>query len=670
MLSSRQISIIHLLQNQTGKQYITMKQIACELGVSSKTVRNDIERIREYCLNHHLGEVITKPHAGVKIEMEEASWEQHRRELEGLSFGLLPETDISYTIIQLLLKRKTVTFYDLEKKLYVGRSTIEKVLPIVKQWFQNRNILCEKKRGKGIEITYTEFHWRMAMWHFLDYSKQYMKKEKTEKIIPEDELIDMLLDGFNRNGIEQGIRSLEKEHGIIWGYEAHLQMAFLLSLSIIRIRKKKYVHMMEVVTSKIDSIYDFCLMEEMVACLEKYYGLQIPGEEKEFILFVIRISDIQSFSSELDKQKFQIENLELSYITMKLINLLGEIINMDLKSDSFFIDHFFIQLRSSIQRLKYHIFWSHPLLKQVKQKYPSIYAAIYAAGVFFNKELGLEINENEMCCMALLLGGALERNITILTACVVCNYGIGVSQLLKERIERNITDLKILEVFSVRDMPKIRSIQCDFIISTLALEEFTGGKDVVVVEHLLPAYDVKKIGDKMQQIRKDKLKTKSSCNVLQLQKELFNKEFIWINEQVESKDQIIHNMCKALMDAGYVTEEFERSVLEHEEMAPTNLEKGVAIPHGFAKYVIRPVVAYASLSEPVIWHSNEKVDMVFMLAFNLDEASGLKEETIKFYGVFLDLLDNTQELYKVKHMIDKKEIVKFINQKIRGEISL
>ena len=42
-------------------------------------------------------------------------------------------------------------------------------------------------------------------------------------------------------------------------------------------------------------------------------------------------------------------------------------------------------------------------------------------------------------------------------------------------------------------------------------------------------------------------------------------------------------LCKQLEDSGYVTAEFEKSVLEHEVTAPTALGKGVAIPHGNAK---------------------------------------------------------------------------------------
>lgn len=664
MLSGRQISIAKLLYSQ--ERFITYMQIAQHVGVSQKTVRNDLASIKEFCQEYHIGAVLAKPHEGVRLQFTKEEWEQfvnmHRE--EAVQDGT--QVDIRCTVIRLLLKRKTVNYGELERTLFVGRGTIEKELAEVKKWFQNHGILFEKKRGKGLEIFYNEFHYRMAMWQFLGFWKS-TQKPGMEKTLTEQEMTLKLLDGFDTGQVETAICELELAYGFAFSYESHQQLLFQLALMISRIRKKLTVEMQDIRTCRTDSYFDTRLADRLAGDLEKHYCIRMSSGEREYLLFLVRISDIQGFSNEQNMLEFENANLELCCITMKLANLLGEIISVDLKTDRSFVESLLFQLRSTIQRLRYHIVWKHPLLKQVKQKYPNIYAAVYAAGVFFDKELGMEINEHEMCCLALHLGGAVERNISILTACVVCNYGIGVSQLLRERIERNITDLRIQGVFSIRDIRTLRTVQSDFIISTLPLDSYRLGRDVVVVEHLLPAYDMKKIGDKMKQIRKEKLKKKAGIGQVQLQKELFNKEFVWLKEEASDKESIIRKLCKALLDAGYVTEGFEASVFEHEEKAPTHLGMGVAIPHGYSKYVIRPVVAYATLKKPVRWEGGETADMIFLLAFNLDEASGLKEETIKFYSVFLDLLDNEEELKKVRNITEQMELVHFMNQKVRGE---
>lgn len=657
MLTNRQISIMKLLYSQ--EHYITIMQIAQQTGVSQKTVRNDLSSIKGFCRKYSIGTVLAKPHEGVMIQYTEEEWEQFLFLQKEEAPVDKTQADIRCCIIRLLLKKKVVGFGELERSLYVGRGVIEKELLEIGKWFQSHNILFEKKRGKGMEIFYSEYHYRMAMWQFLVYWKRIPKSEH--------EMEERLLEGFDTGCVERAVCGLEQEYGFSFSYESHRQLLFLLSLMVSRIRKKLLVDMTGTSKCRTDSCYEEQLADWLIEVLEKGYAIQIPHRERDFLLFLVRISDIQGFSDESAWLIFENDNLDLCCITMKLVNLLGEIINIDLKIDAAFTQCLMLQLRSSIQRLRYHVSWKHALLRQVKQKYPNIFAAVYAAGVFFDKELGMEINEHEMCCMALQLGGAVERNVSILTACVVCNYGIGVSQLLRERIERNIMDLKILGVFSIRDLRKIRATPCDFIISTLPLEDYQLNREVIVVEHLLPSYDMKKISDKMKRIRKEKLRTKAPLSAVTLQKELFNKEFVWMNEDYTNKQEIIRKMCKALADAGYVTEGFEASVFEHEEKAPTHLGMGVAIPHGYAKYVIRPVVAYASLKNPVTWEGEETADLIFMLAFNLDEASGLKEETIKFYSVFLDLLDSKEELDKVRGFTGASQLAGYMNQKVRGD---
>ena len=132
---------------------------------------------------------------------------------------------------------------------------------------------------------------------------------------------------------------------------------------------------------------------------------------------------------------------------------------------------------------------------------------------------------------------------------------------------------------------------------------------------------------------------------------------------------MIRFLCKQLSDAGYVTEEFEKSVLEHEITAPTALGKGVAIPHGYAKYVIRPTVAVAVLQKPIWWQEDGEADVIFLLAFNLDEAAGMKEETIKFYSVFLDLIDCQEEVDMIRVMDQGRELARLMNQRIREAVN-
>ena len=278
----------------------------------------------------------------------------------------------------------------------------------------------------------------------------------------------------------------------------------------------------------------------------------------------------------------------------------------------------------------------------------------------FEKELELEINEHEVGFLALHIGGAIERQLSMLSACIVCDYGIGISQILKEKITRAIPDLKITSVFSGRDIHGIKKEESDFIISTTPLDGYRLNRDVIMIGHLLDEDDVEKLEDYMRKIRSKKYVgvKKISPNT-----GLFNEELIFANLECKNKEELLHQMCERMESLGYVTKGFEKSVTTREKSAPTDIGKGFAIPHGLSAYVNHSVAAFASLKEPIEWTENgETVDMVFLIAFDLDENEQVKQKIITFYKSIVSFMEDKAECEKLRTLQKAEEIVKIFEQ--------
>lgn len=669
-MTERQMDILYYLREQ--ENYVTVSEISNVIQMSVKTIRNELNIIQDTMNQDNLGEIYKKPNKGIKLEIDEDGWMRLLSLSEESQLnGHIP--DIKNQIIYLLMTRSSLSLSHIQKKLYAGRSSIERLAPDITTWFRNHGIIFEKKKGKGYQIEYEEFEWRLAMWDIFLITKRQNRKNlfsngRQEYQMNEYLLIEGFLKGFDTEGINKAIYYLEKSYGFSYGYEAQIQMFFLLSLCIIRSRQKHIVRLPTLTPCKIFGGFFPLLKVDLIEALESYYHIRLESNEREFVEFVIEISEIQSFRSTEKKFICQAENLELSYFTFRMVSLMSDIVNVNLRSDIYFLESLFLVLQSMIPRLRYHIKSENPLLKQVKQRYSNIFTAISAVSVYFQRELGLDLNEHEMCTLALLLGGAIERSWSTVAACVVCDYGIGISQLLKEQLERTISDIRIVEVLSVRDMKKILHIPCDLIVTTIQLKNPCYGKEVVTVEHLMTPYDVKNIENAMKQVRRRNLKSRKQCSKLHICKNLFYDEFIFLHINAVDKQSVIRFLCKRLTEAGYVTEEFLQSVMEHEISAPTALGNGIAMPHGFADYVIRPAVAVATFEAPVLWQEKEKVDVVFLLAFNLDEATGMKEETIKFYSVFLDFFDDPEKINEIRQWDAPALLAERMNQKVREAV--
>jgi len=95
-------------------------------------------------------------------------------------------------------------------------------------------------------------------------------------------------------------------------------------------------------------------------------------------------------------------------------------------------------------------------------------------------------------------------------------------------------------------------------------------------------------------------------------------EMIAVKQHWPDRAAVIRELGRRLLQQGYVKPGFVESVLEREEMGPTCLQGGIAIPHADPQYVHKPGVAIATLAEPVEWWGLQ-VDLVFLLALRVSD---------------------------------------------------
>lgn len=96
--------------------------------------------------------------------------------------------------------------------------------------------------------------------------------------------------------------------------------------------------------------------------------------------------------------------------------------------------------------------------------------------------------------------------------------------------------------------------------------------------------------------------------------------------EASTKEQVIKQLISELNKEGYLESEqaFLKAVLEREEISPTGLERGLAIPHGKSATVKKAAFAVARLNRPLAgWESidpTNQVQLVFLIAIPESEA--------------------------------------------------
>ncbi len=193
----------------------------------------------------------------------------------------------------------------------------------------------------------------------------------------------------------------------------------------------------------------------------------------------------------------------------------------------------------------------------------------------------------------------------------------------------------------------MKSVDFDIIISTVPLEYES--KPTIVTSVFVTEEDIKNITKYIGNIEST---TKFNWCSLQMENnDLFDKNLILANINIDSKEELIKELGKLLVKKDLVYKGFIHSALDRESITSTAVGKGVAIPHGKQEFVKKPAIVLATLKDPIDW-CGEQVDIIFMLALKF----GAGSVTRNFFKGFYSMLDDEQILMDIRNKKTPQEI--------------
>ena len=134
--------------------------------------------------------------------------------------------------------------------------------------------------------------------------------------------------------------------------------------------------------------------------------------------------------------------------------------------------------------------------------------------------------------------------------------------------------------------------------------------------------------------------------------ENLNESILFTSLKAKTSDEVMAIIGKALIDEGYVKENYIDALIKREKEYPTGLDIngfGVAIPHTSVEYVKKATVAIAILEEPV----------KFVQMGTDDEVTNVK---VVFMLVVVDPNKHMENLQRVIQIIQDQDILKLLGQ--------
>ncbi|GGC89638.1 putative licABCH operon regulator [Thalassobacillus devorans] len=649
-LNNRLKEIIkELLANDTP---VTSEYMSRFLGVTSRTVRNDISSINQELkkIGVQIGAqrgvgyfIDPKPDNEIKVLIEELFQLTSNTENE---LPVLPEERVLYILKSIIMADDFVTIEELASELFVSKSTIDNDLKQVEKLLSKFDLSLFKKPNYGIKLMGNEMNIRFCLSAYLsDYKSEQLQEIENSYDITEDIEIDL-------------IKAVTKKHIKQLPFNiAELPLNNLImhiAIGIKRIKKGKSIESGTIELGEIKNQKEYFVASHIVTSLEEAFFIKIPEQEIAYI--AIHLLGAKRFQNGRLSQDDLIELIgESTYqLIEEILTEIKRVYRIELAKDEELTYGLGLHLKSALNRVKYNMNLRNPMLKEIKSSYPFAFELAIVASDIIQNKIDVTINEDEIAYIAVHLAAAIERiknmkKREVKRVAVVCSSGMGTAKLLAANIESKFPGITIVGTYPSLSLKDIKKEDVDLILSTVPVSE-ESSIPTLQINAMLSNRDIDKVKDYISREYLNENKSKTNEKL----QNLFSEDLFFAEINKTEPVDIIKSMANTLNIKGYVNDHYLDSVLEREKVSPTSIGNLVAIPHPIETNALESCIAIGLLKKQVKW-GEQPVQLVLLLALNEKD----KEE---FSPLFTNLWNLVQDKQLVADVCKTSTFPEFMDK--------
>ncbi|MED4920827.1 MULTISPECIES: BglG family transcription antiterminator [Heyndrickxia] len=636
ILSKRQKDILILLSK--SKEPVTASWMARELGVSDRTIRNEIKLMQNNTASHGfqiestrgLGYSVKVLDAGLfsKI-LNEISTEEHH--LAGDFTD--KDTRVLYILRRLLLETDFIKIESFIDEMFVSLSTLQNDLKMVKEILDQYHLKLINRPHYGSKVEGDEYMKRLCLSNLLLERNQeaFLKEDCLQLIDPElfKKIKEVIVQKVNKYKIEISDISLEN-------------LATHIAIACRRIQEGFVIEELADVLVD-DHPFEKIVANEIIKEVEDFTSLTFPETEIDYIIVHLLGTKLLHKKELAEFSKFD----EAGTIINCMLDRLKSELNWDFRQDREFIQALTLHIRPAMNRLRYKMNIRNPLLNDIKKKYPAAFEGAIIASKCIEKYLQMEVVEDEIAYIALHIGVALERmklnKKKIKKVLIVCASGVGSAKLLSYRLQNLYgQEIEIADTINYYNLSSYDLSFIDLIISTVPIKE-DFGVPVQVVNTFLEDKDIQAINCFLSRTQ----------NVAE---KYLHPSRIFLQLELHDKESVIRFLCDELYKQKLVPRDYVNLVLERESITPTCFGNLVAIPHPMVPITKETFWTVCTLKSPIHWHDQQMVQFVCLL--NIKE--GTQADLDDMYKKLISIIENRSVVQKIIKSKTADELMAFI----------
>lgn len=643
-MNKRQQEILQFLLSESN-EYLLVQELADRIGCSEKTIRNDFKVIEEYVEKHSDALLIRRPGLGVCLEITDYDKSSLFNELYAVKQDIGYASDeerVLQIAYSLLMNVKPVTVQELAEQYFVNRATVKKDLDRIETWLEELGLDLVVKQRIGLTVESDERSKRKALAklsdliHNRELMNQFIKKQflyhEIEFVMTE-------------------LKALQKRYATFFTDDTLENLLLHTLIMVRRMKLKQPISMSKDDLNIVRETKEYGWALDFLTRLEFVFTVHFTEEEIAYLAIHILGGKFR-YQDEWERDKLNVSNPVLSQVVSHLIGRMSKLNEIDFGEDPFLLEGLQMHLYTTLNRLQYNLSVSNPMLHEIKRMYPYMFDMLIHELDDMNQSLSLQIPEEEAAYLTLHFQAAMERlsdKKVSKNVIIVCHMGIGMSQLLRTKIERKFRHVHVLDCIAKSDLEEylMKNKKVELIISTIDLPQLNIPH--FVVSPLLERSEESKLEEFMKKL--DELPSNGNKDFVLLN---YTTPFlVFLQQEVEHRYELIERLARSLYEKGYVEKGYIENAIARDRMSATTIGAGVAIPHGSPKLIKESVIAVATLREPLDW-GVEKVSLVFMLAVKSDGKEVTKQ-------LFHELSFISEQPVFVQKLIKEKNIMKFLS---------
>lgn len=483
---SREI-LSQLITKTEYSQTISIQDLAEMFKVSSRTIRYDIEQINDYLKENHLQPLNLGKQGVINTQADITKARKSLSEEGFYSFKLSREERVCFSAVMMICSDDYITLSEIADQLFVSRSTIIQDLEHIKSFFRERHLYVLSHSNKGLLLEGREIDKRNLLIDMIQSENSIFKVEPIFQHLTQCLSKNLKIDLEDISMIEKIINEAEHIYGRFLTDQSFVQLRNYFQLSLYRLRKAHYVEYGDDKNSKWD------MAKGMIDQIQQFIVKEIPDTEIYYVASVLnRMKYIKKTTSNKEIVKMQV-------ITRNFIEKISKDIHRNLQGDYIFYENLINHLESTFSTLGDR-FAINSVVDEVLQRYPEVKQATERNVYVFEEYVGRKLSEEEIAYIVVHICAAIERNkneTVRYSVVLVCNGGIGTSQLLLARLEK-FFHLDVIDIIPAHDIENMNMDDVDAVISTISLEG--KGIEYIQVDPLLTDEDCIRVGEKLSKI--------------------------------------------------------------------------------------------------------------------------------------------------------------------------